>query len=155
MTDISNHIKAMTELTFSIACDICNNDIQCIYKKLLDSNLDKRTLGFWIWDIPLNKEIYSPRFRESLGYKDENDFPNVPQSWMNAISKEGLKQALDNFTLHITTNGKSQYSHIVTYNKKHFGTVSLLCHGNVAAWQDKKPKIMIGIHLPPDGMLIT
>lgn len=136
------------ELAFSLICEICKNDISCIFQKMLKTEIDSRSLGFWVWDIPNNKEYYSPSFRESLGYRDTKDFPNVPQSWMDAIRPTSLKLALESYNAHVKTGGKHQYAQEVVYNKKNGGIVKLICHGKVVAWEDEKPKIMIGVHLP-------
>lgn len=87
--------------------------------------------GFWIWELDSNVEFYSPRFREVLGYEDENDFPNLASSWQDAIHLDSLKLAVFNYEMAIKTNNKHPYYQEVTYNKKDKSTISFLCSGIV------------------------
>lgn len=62
------------------------------------------------WDMTLEKgdpknpksEFWcSPQFRQTLGFKDEYDFPNVVSSWTNRIHPEEEDMALQAFTSHL------------------------------------------------------
>ena len=143
---------AINELAFSLASEVCKGDINCIYRKLMSGKMDEKSLGFWIWDIPDHVEIYSPRFRHTLGFNDENDFPDNPDSWMKAIEKTSLDLALQNYESHVQTGGIVAYDQKVVYNKKNGGKVTLICRGKIVLWQDGQPKVMVGIHLPPDSI---
>lgn len=125
-------------------------DVTLIFNQLIEDGLDKETLGFWVWDLENNIELYSPEFRKSLGYEGEHDFPSVPESWQKAITEKSLNEALANFQHHVDTKGAHNYTQIVTYNKKQGGTVTLDCHGAVVRWDEEKPVLMIGVHLCPE-----
>lgn len=140
---LSNKLHVLhLELAFSKH----KNDIEKIYEELISSGLDNNTLGFWIWDIPNHVEIYSPKFRESLGFKNERDFPNSPDSWMDQIMPKDKDKAFANFEKHVSTGGEYQYEQTVTYRKKVRGEVELICMGKVVSWENDKPKLMIGVH---------
>lgn len=149
---------ALNEGLLELAALTCNYDLECIYKTLINSGLDNSTLGFWIWDIPNNIEIYSPTFRDSLGFNDELDFPNIPESWQKQITKEDFDLAMFNFTNYVETEGKHQYIQKVIYNRKVEGQVDLLCHGKMLKWIEidgkKTPGLMLGVHMSPDGKYI-
>jgi|GEM_PF-3146498 len=137
------------ELVFALVYEKVGHDINAIFQKLINSGLDSRSLGFWVWDIANNKELYSPQFRAVLGFQNDIDFPDVPESWMQQINKEDLKLVMNNFNAHVKTGGLAPYSQLVRYNKKDNTEFILVCHGKVISWLDKDkglPSIMVGIH---------
>lgn len=140
----------LEELQFEVLFAKHKNDIQAIYDDLMKAGLDDYTLGFWIWDIEHAKEYYSPGFRATLGFSDEEDFPNVPDSWQKQIEEKDMKIAMDNFVKHVESGGKKQYTQVVTYRKKKRGKVHVLCLGKVVSWEKGQPKLMIGVHKDPD-----
>ena len=101
--------------------------------------------GFWIWDIPRAIEYYSPLFIKSLGFKDENDFPYVPDSWKKQITPESLELSLENYTNHIESLGVYPYYQIVDYHKKGKGMIKTICSGT-ALFKGENPIIMLGTH---------
>ncbi len=50
---------------------------------------------------PANYFWWSQQFRKLLGYKDENDFPNVLNSWSDKLHPEDKQRALDAFAKHV------------------------------------------------------
>ena len=50
---------------------------------------------------PKNEFWWSPQFRKTLGFKDENDFPNVMSSWSDRLHPDDKQMALDAFTAHL------------------------------------------------------
>lgn len=117
-----------------------------IGKELVSHGLDKVvTGGFWIWDIVEGIEFYSPVFLKSLGFKGEEDFPSVPQSWQDQISKEGLEAAIDNYEKHLATGGEHPYHQVVEYTKKDGGKITVLCSGTIVK-KNRVPVILVGSH---------
>ena len=145
---------ALNELQFELIASICKNDIDCIYKKMMLSGIDDVTLGFWIWDLENDLEIYSPSFRSSLQFVGEKDFPNVPESWKKQIQPKSLELALETFYKHANSKGEIPYIQKVTYNRKIKGKVDLICHGKIISWINNEPKLMIGVHMKTDGRYI-
>lgn len=143
------------ETYFNLVSELAGYDIEKAYSLLMTSGLDTASKGFWVWEIEHNTEIYSPMFRACLGYEDKEDFPNIPESWMNAIFPEDLLVARENLSKHIETKGEYPYYQIVRYNKKHKGTVSFICQGKIVKWSDEgEPLLMIGVHMPVDNLFI-
>ncbi|MCR5055165.1 MAG: PAS domain-containing protein [Lachnospiraceae bacterium] len=50
---------------------------------------------------PKNPFWWSQQFRHLLGYRDENDFPNVLNSWSDSLHPEDKQAALDAFSNHV------------------------------------------------------
>jgi PAS domain S-box-containing protein len=74
--------------------------------------------GLWVMDAvagdpanPNNKFTWSNHFREMLGFKNENDFPNLTSSWVNRLHPEDKDYTLDAFVKHLTDyTGKTPYN---------------------------------------------
>lgn len=49
--------------------------------------------GIWDWDLESNEVYYSPRYKEILGYTDE-EFPNNAESWKTHIHPEDEAHAI-------------------------------------------------------------
>ncbi|MCL1903593.1 MAG: PAS domain-containing protein [Oscillospiraceae bacterium] len=99
-----------------IARDITENkELLEKNKKLADYELMKYTLassaikiGFWDLEIvggdPYNKDnkyMWSPEFRELLGFKDEKEFPNVLNSFSDRIHPDERRDVLRAFRNHV------------------------------------------------------
>lgn len=50
---------------------------------------------------PNNEFWWSPQFRQTLGFRDEHDFPNVLSSWSDRLHPEDKEEALDAFAAHL------------------------------------------------------
>ncbi|MEW4371061.1 PAS domain-containing protein [Paenibacillus sp. JQZ6Y-1] len=50
---------------------------------------------------PNNEFWWSPQFRQTLGFRDEHDFPNVLSSWSDRLHPEDKQEALDAFAAHL------------------------------------------------------
>ena len=72
----------------------------------IDSTLSE---GSWSMNVvgrdpgnPNNAFWWSQQFRHLLGYQDENDFPNVLNSWSDSLHPEDKQAALDAFNKHVS-----------------------------------------------------
>lgn len=92
--------------------DINDRKIKEEEMRFLVTRLDliSRALTEGPWDMeivaggpinPQNKIWWSPQFRKILGYKDENDFPNVLSSWSESLHPEDKERTLKAFYDHI------------------------------------------------------
>lgn len=50
---------------------------------------------------PNNAFWWSPQFRQTLGFQDERDFPNVMSSWSDRLHPEDKEAAMQAFTAHL------------------------------------------------------
>ncbi|MDX2349091.1 MAG: PAS domain-containing protein, partial [Porticoccus sp.] len=57
--------------------------------------------GLWDFDIQGQYFWYSDRFRQLLGYEDEDDFPNTLESWSNTLHPEDREPTLKAFNEHL------------------------------------------------------
>lgn len=79
-------------------------------KKIEEFNLmfDASNEGLWFMNIPTDEEIgvntpfiWSQRFRNMLGYNDENDFPNILGSWSQKLHKDDHDWVFSAFGAHL------------------------------------------------------
>ena len=143
-------IAIMNELQFEIAARLGAGDVNKVYDLLMLSGLDDLSFGFWVWDIAKGKELYSPKFRATLQFSGEEDFPSDPKSWQEAIYQEDLESVIGSYNKHKDSGGAIPYMQIVRYNRKYKGVVKLMCHGKIVKWDGVNPLLMIGVHMRPD-----
>ena len=74
--------------------------------------------GLWDMDVvagdpanPNNTFTWSDEFRKMLGFKDENDFPNLTSSWADRLHPEDKEYTLGAFVKHLTDHtGRTPYN---------------------------------------------
>lgn len=60
---------------------------------------------------PKNEFWWSPQFRQTLGFNDEHDFPNVMSSWSDRLHPEDKERALQAFSDHLLDfSGRTPFS---------------------------------------------
>ena len=141
------HNEALAQLNYEIARHTVQpNDVMALGKNLFELGFDEITDGFWVWDIKGNKEYYSHKFRKSLGFEGEHDFPSVPQSWMNQILPEYLDLALSMFEKH-ENDPNEPYFVPCEYRTKQGEQIRLYCMGTIVNREMKSSnQIMLGTH---------
>ena len=142
------YLKSMRKLTYYLVESSLKKgaSIAEIGEKLVEIGHDDHCDGFWILDIPNNAEWYSPKFRKTLGFESEKDFPNTPASWQGQICDDYKPLALELFHDHINSLGEIPYVLEVEYYKKNREKIGLVCDGDVVKWDDTAPIIMKGDH---------
>ncbi|MEH7386084.1 PAS domain-containing protein [Bacillus sp. JJ1521] len=70
--------------------------------------------GIGTWDLEINDgipagNVYDQNFRASLGYKDEEDFPNVFESWLNTIAPDEVDKVTKAFEEHYSSETRKPY----------------------------------------------
>jgi PAS domain S-box-containing protein len=96
--------------------------------QLLTLNLVVKATKIAVWDMevvmgdpvnPHNKFVWSDEFRSLLGFTDENDFPNVLESWIERLHPEDRENVVNAFAKHILDRtGKTSYDAEYRIKKK-------------------------------------
>ncbi|MCL2084756.1 MAG: response regulator, partial [Oscillospiraceae bacterium] len=86
---------------------------------IMKYKLSNDALNIALWDMdvvsgdpinPGNRFTWSREFREMLGFSDEDDFPNVLQSWSDQLHPEDKKETLSAFMAHMNDySGRTPY----------------------------------------------
>ncbi|MFK7786849.1 MAG: PAS domain-containing protein [Crocinitomicaceae bacterium] len=114
---------------------------------LSESALESSLAGFWDWDMVSNEEYLSPRFKQMLGYAD-NEMENKPESWQKIAFQEDLQGMFGSFEEHVKSGGKVPFNSIVRYHHKDGKTIWVRCNGKVVEWSDEgAPLRAIGCHV--------
>lgn len=121
-------------------------DLMSMGSELVKSDFDDLTDGgFWIWEINTNKEFYSPKFRSTLGYIGEEDFPSTPDSWQKSINKKDLDIAIKNFKEVLKTGNDEKYNQVVEYTTKNGNLITFICSGKLLKIEGEY-KFLVGTH---------
>lgn len=83
----------------------------------LDLILQAQKVGLWDMVVdagnpvsPKNAFTWTQEFRSMLGFSDENDFPNVLESWSNRLHPDHHDITIEAFAAHLTdTSGQTAY----------------------------------------------
>lgn len=99
--------------------EMLRQQLTLVQAELEDYSLAKSVLteGFWVLhlvdgdpDHPQSIISWSQQFRELLGYRREEDFPDGWQSWTDAIHPDDLESTLQAFSRHLgDRSGKTPY----------------------------------------------
>ncbi|RLL46716.1 PAS domain S-box protein [Oceanobacillus piezotolerans] len=92
------------------------NELQDKYGHLYDKHkivTDLNSIGTWDLEIkdgvPGKKNIYNDQFREALGYLNDEDFPNVFESWYHSIPDEESERVTTAFEEHFSSDTSKPY----------------------------------------------
>lgn len=114
-----------------------------IFREILETAL----AGYWDWDIPEDKGYLSLKFKETLGYQDD-EAPNSSDAWRLLIFEEDLAVARKLFDEHVKSGGRGPFSVELRYKRKDGGALWALCVGRVVEWNDRgDPLRMVGCHV--------
>ncbi len=117
--------------------------------KLIDSILSE---GSWNMKViegnPMNPENelwYSHQLRKILGYKDENDFPNLFSSWSNSIHPDDAEMVVDAFGKHLMDrSGNTPYNLEYRMVKKDGSTIWVKVVGKTIRGEGGIPILVAG-----------
>jgi len=57
--------------------------------------------GIWDWDIHTNKVYYSSRFKALIGYTEEEEFPDILNSFVDHLHPDDYEDALNAINNHL------------------------------------------------------
>jgi PAS domain S-box-containing protein len=139
---MSKNLKKIQELTKTL------NNVESNLKdenKLLEFILENTTDGYWDWDIQSGYEYLSPKFKNQLGYK-EDEMENSPESWMAICNEEDLDDA-KRLIGEVLTGGDDEFEKELRFTHKEGHEVKILCKGKlIKKSEEGLPLRMVGTH---------
>jgi len=100
--------------------------------------------GLWDWNLQTNSVYFSPRWKEMLGFKD-NELPNDFSSWKDRVHPDDLQPALDAIAkAHNDKNFKFEIIHRLRH--KDGSWVWILDRGQTIFDKNEKAIRMVGFH---------
>lgn len=122
-------------------CVIQKIDYKILFKGLQELSND----GFWVWFIKEDYEYLSPRFKQILGYNDD-EMENHPSSWEKMVFPEDLKKMTAAIHKHFE-NQDIPMNEEIRYTHKKGNIVYVICRGSVISRDiDGSPLIVAGTH---------
>jgi PAS domain S-box-containing protein len=114
----------LTEIKNLVSAAEIANEEKEFQLGILNLVIKSTKIGLWGMEVTTddpgsfeNKFVWSPEFRQILGYEDENDFPNVADSLLNSFHPDDKETVLAAFAACILdTTGKTTYD--VKYRAK-------------------------------------
>ncbi len=97
--------------------------------------------GVWDWTVDTDDVYYSPRFRDLLGY-DENEFPNKFLSFEECLHSDDRAVVLQSFRRHVSEGGANRVE--CRLNTKSKGPRWFLIRGQVLRGKTGRPTRMTG-----------
>ncbi|QOY51659.1 PAS domain S-box protein [Candidatus Sulfurimonas baltica] len=114
------------------------------YKERLELALEGSSDGLWDWDLTTNELYLSPRYKEMLGYKDD-ELSNEYSTWYNNTHPDDIEEILhkvDSYIAHKIT----VFEHTFRMKHKDGSWVWILGRGKAQFDKDDKAVRMVGYH---------
>jgi len=100
--------------------------------------------GIWDWDLKTDQVYYSPRWKEMLGYKEE-EVPNEFEAWRELVHPEDIDQALVEIKDYL--GGRSPQYNLEHRLRHRDGSYRwMLARGTALRDETGKPYRMVGSH---------
>lgn len=106
--------------------------------------IDGTNDGLWDWDLKENSVYLSSRWKEMLGYRDD-ELPNSFETWKSRVHPEDLQEALNQIAL-AHRDPQVEYNVIHRLKHKDGSWVWILDRGQTIFDKNDKPIRMIGFH---------
>lgn len=100
--------------------------------------------GLWDWDLQSNEVYFSPRWKEMLGYTDD-ELPNILETWEKNVHPDDLEKALEAVALSHEKPGQL-YENVHRVRHKDGTWVWILDRGQTLFDAEGKAIRMVGFH---------
>ncbi len=101
--------------------------------------------GLWDWDLISNEVYFSPRWKQMLGYA-EDELPNKLESWSENVYPEDLPRAMQAIEAYLQKKSPNYHAEFRMYHKN--GTdVNILSRGSVVRDAEGRPLRIVGTHV--------
>ena len=121
------------------------NALDKIHRERMELALLGSNEGVWDWNILDNSVYFSPRWKEMIGYRDD-ELPNELSSWADNVHPDDLDQTWEDAYKNI--NGETEfYENIHRLKHKNGSWVWILDRGKTQYDENGKAIRMIGTHI--------
>lgn len=100
--------------------------------------------GLWDWDLKTNEVYFSPRWKDMLGYSDD-ELPNILETWEKNVHPDDLEKALEAIAVSHEKPGQL-YENIHRVRHKNGTWVWILDRGQTLFDAEGKAIRMVGFH---------
>ncbi len=121
-----------------------NNIELAALKERLEYAISGTQDGLWDWNIKTNEVYFSPRWKEMMGYHDD-ELPNVLETWENNVHPDDLEKTLEAVTFSQEIPGRF-YENVHRIRHKSGNWLWILDRGQTVFDDEGKPIRMVGFH---------
>jgi len=114
-------------------------------QKRLNLALEGSSDGLWDWNLITNEVYYSPRWKEMLGYAD-NELENCFDTWKNNVHPDDIG-GLMNFIEHFLVSSKTLYEQKFRMQTKSGQYIPILARGKKVFNNEGRAIRLIGTHV--------
>jgi PAS domain S-box-containing protein len=101
--------------------------------------------GYWVWYIKDDYEYLSPRFKQILGFED-NEMENHPSGWMSLLEERDVNVLMAAVQQHFADG--TPYDQVIRFRHKTKSHVWVHCRGQLLKRDENgAPSIMAGTHV--------
>ena len=116
-------------------------------RNILRDVLESTLSGFWEMYFKSDAAFLSPKFRNLLGYGEE-ELPGTSMLCHRIVHPEDLPGTLHLLQEHIQSKGKTPFSNEIRYVRKDGSILWAICAGRVVEWaEDGSPVTMVGCYI--------
>lgn len=116
----TNNVSPEIKEIFENLANAIKNNCERVHYDIMKFQLANKALNTGLWDMevvagnstdPNNKFTWSNEFRRMLGFRDEQDFPNLTSSWVDRLHPEDKDETLNAFARHLDDHtGRTPYN---------------------------------------------
>ena len=137
--------------TVNLENQLLNNHLK-IESERLNRVMEASNTGIWEWNIKTNEVYYSPRWKELLGYSDD-ELPNEFATWQNNLHPDDAERMVKNVG-EFLQNPVGNFEHKFRMKHKNGSYVWILNRSAVTLDEKGKPEYMSGSHLDITGQVV-
>ena len=136
------NIKKLEELTNTlIRVEENLKEEYKILEFLLEYSLD----GYWDWKMSSDYEYLSPKFKQQLGYTDD-EMENKPESWQKICNQDDLITVY-NIVGKCINGEHDEFNQMLRFTHKNGNEIQILCRGIVVSRDENGiAERMVGTH---------
>ena len=138
-------VWVIADVTAAIAAQTALHDSETRYSLAVAGAND----GLWDWKIPANEVYFSPRWKEILGYRDD-EIPNRFDEWQSRVHPDDLDQTMQAISSHLA-GLNDHFEAEFRMRRKDGAWCWILARARCIRDQDGRPIRMAGSHTDIDA----
>ncbi len=133
------------ELFVLVTTGVRNYQTNCGVSDIMsDIAIDATEDGFWDWDPVTNEVYYSPKWKQMLGYS-ENEIKNTLEEWSSRVHPDDIQDVMQTLKMHLEQKN-DYYISEHRIRAKNGNYIWILDRGKASFDSDAKPIRVTGFH---------
>ncbi|ABB44244.1 multi-sensor signal transduction histidine kinase [Sulfurimonas denitrificans DSM 1251] len=133
------------ELLVLVTTGVRNYQTNCSFSEVMnDIAIDATQDGFWDWNPITNEVYYSPKWKQMLGYSEE-EITNTLEEWSSRVHPDDIQDVMQTLKIHLEKKN-DYYISEHRIRAKNGNYVWILDRGKASFDADAKPIRVTGFH---------